>query len=58
MPQNSLQLENMAAAVAKLAKPGDTIVDFCSGGGHLGIVLAYLIPGATVVLVRDFYFEI
>ena len=49
---NLLQLENMAVAVLKLAKDGDRIVDFCSGGGHLGIVLAYLLPKSTVYLVR------
>lgn len=26
------QLNNLVAAVTKLAKPGDVIVDFCSGG--------------------------
>ena len=26
------QLENLATAVESLAKPGDVIVDFCSGG--------------------------
>jgi 16S rRNA G1207 methylase RsmC len=41
----------MAAAVKLLAKEGDTIVDFCSGGGHLGIILAYLMPNSTVILV-------
>ena len=59
---NLLQLENMAVAVLKLAKDGDRIVDFCSGGGHLGIVLAYLLPKSTVYLVRKvkkwFYYVI
>lgn len=26
------QLENLVTAVHEVAKPGDTIVDFCSGG--------------------------
>ena len=26
------QLENLATAVESLARPGDVIVDFCSGG--------------------------
>ena len=52
---NRFQLENMAMAVMKLAKDGDRIVDFCSGGGHLGIVLAYLLPKSTVYLVRKVY---
>ncbi len=41
----------MASAVLHLVGDGDRIVDFCSGGGHLGIVLAYLMPTATVYLV-------
>ena len=28
-------------------------VDFCSGGGHLAILLAYLLPDATVFLVEN-----
>ena len=28
-------------------------VDFCSGGGHLGILLAYLLPDATIFLVEN-----
>lgn len=32
------QLDNIISIVTKLAKPGDTIVDFCSGGvGNLKI---------------------
>lgn len=31
-----------------MAKARDTIVDFCSGGGHLGIVVAYLRPDCHV----------
>ncbi|XP_064609415.1 LOW QUALITY PROTEIN: glutathione S-transferase C-terminal domain-containing protein-like [Liolophura sinensis] len=38
------QLENLVSAVVKIAQPGHVIVDFCSGGGHLGIVIAYLLP--------------
>jgi hypothetical protein len=45
------QLENMTSAVLRLARTGDTIVDFCSGGGHLGIVIAFMMPSATVILV-------
>ncbi|XP_053831770.1 glutathione S-transferase C-terminal domain-containing protein isoform X4 [Vidua macroura] len=44
------QLNNLVAAVTKLAKPGDLIVDFCSGGGHVGIVLAYMMPSCQVAL--------
>ncbi|XP_072191941.1 glutathione S-transferase C-terminal domain-containing protein isoform X2 [Excalfactoria chinensis] len=47
------QLNNLVAAVKKLAKPGDVIVDFCSGGGHVGIVLAYMMPSCQVVLIEN-----
>ena len=47
------QLENLAGAVMSLHRPGDVIVDFCSGGGHLAILLAYLLPEATVYLVEN-----
>ena len=29
------------------------IVDFCSGGGHLGLFLAYMFPDCTVKLVEN-----
>ncbi|KAF1582998.1 UNVERIFIED_CONTAM: Glutathione S-transferase C-terminal domain-containing protein, partial [Eudyptes robustus] len=47
------QLNNLVAAVTKLAKPGDVIVDFCSGGGHVGIVLAHMMPSCQVVLIEN-----
>ncbi|XP_072857942.2 glutathione S-transferase C-terminal domain-containing protein [Pogona vitticeps] len=47
------QLNNLVALVMQLAKPGDMIVDFCSGGGHVGIVLAYILPMSQVVLVEN-----
>ncbi|XP_035180872.1 glutathione S-transferase C-terminal domain-containing protein isoform X2 [Oxyura jamaicensis] len=47
------QLNNLVAAVTKLVKPGDVIVDFCSGGGHVGIVLAYMLPSCQVVLIEN-----
>ncbi|KAM9026766.1 glutathione S-transferase C-terminal domain-containing protein isoform 1-T1 [Ara ararauna] len=47
------QLDNLASAVTKLAKPGDVIVDFCSGGGHVGIVLAHMMPSCQVVLIEN-----
>ncbi|XP_078386919.1 glutathione S-transferase C-terminal domain-containing protein isoform X1 [Cetorhinus maximus] len=47
------QLDNIISIVAKLAKPGDTIVDFCSGGGHVGIVLAHILPLCQVILVEN-----
>ncbi|XP_046404122.1 glutathione S-transferase C-terminal domain-containing protein homolog [Ischnura elegans] len=47
------QLENLVKAVLKVAKPGQTIVDFCSGSGHLGIVLAYFLPLCHVILLDN-----
>ncbi|VVC29165.1 Hypothetical protein CINCED_3A025171 [Cinara cedri] len=47
------QLENLIHATLQIAKDGDTVVDFCCGSGHLGIVIAYLVPGLTVILVDN-----
>ncbi|KAK1130995.1 hypothetical protein K0M31_017298 [Melipona bicolor] len=47
------QLENMCKPIMKLAKSGDIIVDFCSGAGHLGILVAYLLPQCTVLLLDN-----
>lgn len=47
------QLENLAMAVKSIAKPGDVIVDFCSGAGHLGIVIAYLLPDCQVYMIDN-----
>ncbi|XP_037010346.2 glutathione S-transferase C-terminal domain-containing protein isoform X2 [Artibeus jamaicensis] len=44
------QLNNLVYMVANQAKPGDRIVDFCSGGGHVGIVLAHTLPLCQVAL--------
>ena len=42
------QIENMISSIVPLIKPKDRIVEFCAGGGHLGIVLAYLRPDCQV----------
>ncbi|XP_074849582.1 glutathione S-transferase C-terminal domain-containing protein isoform X2 [Carettochelys insculpta] len=47
------QLNNLVSIVTKLSKPGDVIVDFCSGGGHVGIVLAHMLPSCQVVLIEN-----
>ncbi|XP_015432961.1 PREDICTED: glutathione S-transferase C-terminal domain-containing protein homolog [Dufourea novaeangliae] len=47
------QLENMCKPVMKLARAGDVIVDFCSGSGHLGILLAYMLPYCTITLLEN-----
>ncbi|KPJ15607.1 Glutathione S-transferase C-terminal domain-containing protein-like [Papilio machaon] len=51
--RKSQQLENLAQAVLKIAQKGDLIVDFCSGSGHLGILLAHLLPNCTVILLEN-----
>lgn len=47
------QLESMARAVIEISKDGDRIVDFCSGTGHLGIILAYKLPNCQVILLEN-----
>lgn len=47
------QLQNLCKPVLKLARTGDTIVDFCSGSGHLGILIAHLLPRCTVILLEN-----
>ncbi|KAF7267634.1 hypothetical protein GWI33_019126 [Rhynchophorus ferrugineus] len=48
------QLENLTKAVLRVV--GDKeyrIVDFCSGSGHLGLLIAYLLPKCCVILVEN-----
>ncbi|XP_008582120.1 PREDICTED: glutathione S-transferase C-terminal domain-containing protein, partial [Galeopterus variegatus] len=47
------QLNNLVYVVTNQAKPGDRIVDFCSGGGHVGIVLAHMLPLCQVTLIEN-----
>ncbi|XP_076830730.1 glutathione S-transferase C-terminal domain-containing protein [Brachyhypopomus gauderio] len=47
------QLNNLVAMVMEMARPGHTIVDFCSGGGHVGIVLAHTLPQCQVILIEN-----
>ena len=47
------QLESLALALVELARPGNTLVDFCAGGGHLGLLLAHLLPDSTVHMVEN-----
>jgi hypothetical protein len=51
--RKAAQLESLARPVVELARPGDTVVDFCAGGGHLGLLLAHLLPAATVHMVEN-----
>lgn len=45
------QLNNLVAAVTKLAKPGDVIVDFCSGGVMYIFVYMMHFPSAFIFAV-------
>lgn len=47
------QLNNLVYMVLNQAKPGDRIVDFCSGGGHVGIALAHVLPSCQVILIEN-----
>ncbi|KAJ8281070.1 hypothetical protein GJAV_G00063150 [Gymnothorax javanicus] len=47
------QLNNLVAMVTRLARSGDTVVDFCSGGGHVGIALAHTLPDCQVLLIEN-----
>ncbi|KAI5107743.1 glutathione S-transferase C-terminal domain-containing protein, partial [Silurus meridionalis] len=47
------QLNNLVAMVKELAGPDHTIVDFCSGGGHVGIVLGYTLPQCQIILIEN-----
>ena len=51
------QIENMISSILPLIKPKDRIVEFCAGGGHLGIVLAYRFPDCQVRKGFFFYFS-
>uniref|UniRef100_A0A1A9WL01 Glutathione S-transferase C-terminal domain-containing protein homolog n=1 Tax=Glossina brevipalpis TaxID=37001 RepID=A0A1A9WL01_9MUSC len=58
LPQKRLerkrqQLENLANAVMSLAEPGNRIIDFCSGTGHLGILMALQLPQCTIILMEN-----
>ncbi|KAF3852556.1 hypothetical protein F7725_005911 [Dissostichus mawsoni] len=47
------QLNNLVAMVTEIARPGYTVVDFCSGTGHLGIVVAHTLPDCQVILIEN-----
>ncbi|XP_037530804.1 glutathione S-transferase C-terminal domain-containing protein [Nematolebias whitei] len=47
------QLNNLVAMVTERARPGCTVVDFCSGTGHVGIVLAHTLPDCQIILIEN-----
>ena len=46
-------MKNLLYPLRSVAKPGNVIVDFCSGGGHLGLAAASLFPKCHVILVEN-----
>lgn len=47
------QLNSLANEIIKMAQNGDCIIDFCSGAGHLGILLAYMLPTCKIYLLEN-----
>ncbi|KFM64687.1 Glutathione S-transferase C-terminal domain-containing protein, partial [Stegodyphus mimosarum] len=47
------QIESIVTAVLKVALPTQTIVEFCAGGGHVGLLLAYYLPSCKVILIEN-----
>ena len=45
------QLEGLAAPILQISKnrQDQVVVDFCSGGGHLGLLIAFLIPKVELI---------
>jgi tRNA G46 methylase TrmB len=44
------QIENLVYFIEQLLVPGSVVVDFCGGGGHLSIPLAFRCPHCSFVL--------
>lgn len=58
LPENRLkrkkdQLFSLAREIIAIAKDGDRIVDFCSGQGHLAIILAYKLPQCLIYVLDN-----
>lgn len=47
------QLKSLTNEVLKIAQPGDVIVDFCSGTGHLGFLIAKLLPKCRIIVLEN-----
>lgn len=58
LPENRLkrkkdQLFSLAREIIAISKDGDRIVDFCSGQGHLAIILAYKLPQCLIYVLDN-----
>lgn len=47
------QLKSLANEVLKIAQSGDVIVDFCSGTGHLGFLVAKMLPRCRIIVLEN-----
>ncbi|XP_042907398.2 glutathione S-transferase C-terminal domain-containing protein [Parasteatoda tepidariorum] len=47
------QIESIVTAALKIAVEGQTIVEFCAGGGHVGLLLAYFLPKCKIILIEN-----
>lgn len=47
------QLKSLANEVLKVAQRNDIIVDFCSGTGHLGFLIAKLLPACRIIVLEN-----
>ena len=47
------QVLNMVAAIATITEPKSVVVDFCSGGGHVGLLLAHTLPSCQIILLDN-----
>jgi hypothetical protein len=47
------QLKSVAVEVLKIARDKDVIVDFCSGTGHLGLLIANLLPNCRIIILEN-----
>lgn len=52
--RKSQQLESLLKPIIKIAsKQNLVVVDFCSGSGHLGLLIAYVLPFCQIILVEN-----
>lgn len=53
MDRKKSQLKSFVSEVVKIAHDDDIIVDFCSGTGHVGLLIALLLPNCKVIILEN-----
>ncbi|CAG9800531.1 unnamed protein product [Chironomus riparius] len=53
MDRKKSQLKSFTSEVIKIAHDDDIIVDFCSGTGHIGLLIALLLPNCKVIILEN-----